>query len=154
VGRLPCNGAERCDPRAAGAGPRGDWSENLGCVGATARLDLPCERTNGDGDGCTVEACCEPWDPARCRISRKIERKRTAAIDGYKAICNNWPSTLAGVAWCPNVALSPATLETLRIRGGGPTFSKLGRRGRLRSGRTSTRGLPSASAGQREASRK
>jgi len=24
--------------------------------------------------------------------------------------------------------LSPATLETLRIRGGGPTFSKLGRR--------------------------
>lgn len=54
-----CNGAEVC------VGSGGDVQS--GCGSATTRDQWPCDANGGDGDGCTEETCCEPWNPAGCR---------------------------------------------------------------------------------------
>jgi hypothetical protein len=56
-----CNGAEMC------VGSFGDVTS--GCGPASTRDLWPCDAAEtGDGNGCTEENCCEPWDPGGCRI--------------------------------------------------------------------------------------
>ncbi len=65
-----CNGREMCQPTGG--------AEDSGCFPAP-RPSWPCEQSaNGDGDACTEENCCEPWDPEGCRLHRLAE----AATEG------------------------------------------------------------------------
>jgi hypothetical protein len=98
-----CNGAEKCDPWHAPTSRTLDpWAESQGCVADTPLLELPCEQLNGDGNGCSPELCCEDWDPAGCRLHRKIQEHGTAAVDAYQAACD-WPfGASSGEIFCPD----------------------------------------------------
>lgn len=89
-----CNGAERCDPAAAATGMRTDmpWIENKGCVASTPPGQQPCELFAGDGDVCTIEPCCEPWNPEGCSIHRAIQEASGWAAAAYQLACEGAPS--------------------------------------------------------------
>ncbi|MEM6990844.1 MAG: hypothetical protein AAF721_10115 [Myxococcota bacterium] len=68
-----CNGVETCT---------GTSANPQGCAEAgPPDLALPCEVAVGDNDECTVENCCEDWDPGGCRVHAEAEAQ-WAAIGG------------------------------------------------------------------------
>ncbi len=99
-----CNGAERCDPSAADSR---NWSENKGCVAATPPLELPCEANGGDGNGCTVELCCEPWNPDECRYQGKIRDAGLAQT--YQSACG----TAGDLGLTRNVSVPGGSVQCL-----------------------------------------
>ncbi len=70
-----CNGAEMC----VGGGGGDVFS---GCAPATTRDLWPCDAAaSGDGNGCTEETCCEPWDPDGCRLHREIVEAKPDGVN-------------------------------------------------------------------------
>ncbi|MBO6934024.1 MAG: hypothetical protein JJ863_03590 [Deltaproteobacteria bacterium] len=104
-----CNGVERCDPWRADSA---EWSDNLGCVPGTPPTEVPCELAGGDGDGCSLETCCEDFDPSMtgCRLHRKaVERVGLAAATAaHDLACSDaariGARTGAGGVVCPQGA--------------------------------------------------
>jgi len=65
-------------------------------------------------------------EPSRPRRRRRPQSAPTLNLG--RAACNSLPGVLTTPEAADYVGLSPATLETMRTRGGGPIFAKLGAR--------------------------
>jgi hypothetical protein len=67
---------------------------------------MPCERINGDGNGCTIETCYEPFRPESCRLHRELQAQGAAAVRAYEALARvpsrGGESGVGGRVSCPN----------------------------------------------------